>query len=411
MTKINTYRYLAQSIQEIALNRHKMVFISGPRQVGKTTFSKSYAHLFKNFSYKNWDDVAFKKWWSKNDFSELLQELNHNETHSSKLVIFDEIHKAKGWKSKLKGFYDLWGDITGIIVTGSARLNVYKKGSDSLMGRYYHFRLHPFSLCELAKLEINTPQMLEKKLFTKTAPRIQTSFSALSDLFVFSGFPEPLFAKNSKIQRLWKNNRLHKIVREDLLDLSQVQEISSVEILCSLLPERVGSTVSVQSLREILNVSHESVSRWLTYLQELYYIFEIKPYSKSISRSLKKEGKLYLYDWTECETDGAKFENMIASHLLKLCHFYEDTGEGDFKLNYLRDKDKNEIDFIIIKDKKPWFTVECKFSDQTLHKSYIKFQNQLQCPHIQVVYGKNIFRKIDDLTWIMSADYFCEALV
>lgn len=233
----------------------------------------------------------------------------------------------------------------------------------------------------------------------------------MNQLYQFSGFPETLFTKDKKIHHLWKKSRLEKIVREDLIDLSKVQEVSTVLSLCSLLPERVGSTLSVQSLREILEVSHDSVTRWLTWLRELYYIFEIKPYAKSISRSLKKEPKIYFYDWTDCSNEGAKFENFIASHLLKSCHYWEDTGEGEFNLHYLRDKEKNEVDFLVVKNKKPWFTVESKLHDQSLGKSYLKFQGQLGCPHIHVVSTSGIFRKINSNTWIMSADYFCSYLI
>jgi predicted AAA+ superfamily ATPase len=402
-------RYLSKVILDLAIKRNKMAFVSGPRQVGKTTLSKSYQSHFAQSLYKNWDDTQVKREWSKNP-KLLIEEFDLTKHQDDFLLILDEIHKAKNWKSSIKGLFDTHGEVIKIIVTGSARLNIYKKGSDSLMGRYLNFRLHPLSVREVHELSPLSPEQSYRLIF---ATKIKSSFkfNLIEQLFKYSGFPEPFFAKDTQIQNIWRKGRHEKIIREDLMDLSRIQELSQIEILCSLLPEKIGSPLSVQSLREDISASHDSLTRWLSYLRELYYFFQITTYSKSISRSIKKEPKIYFYDWTTCETNGQKFENFIASHILKACHFWTDSGYGDFELNYLRDKDKNEVDFVLIKDKKPWFTVECKFQQKTLETSYQKFQAQLKCPHIQVVYEKDVFQKINTNTWIMGVDHFLGNLV
>lgn len=394
-------RYLAKDIQELALKRHKMAFISGPRQVGKTTLAKSFKHTFKQFVYRNWDESVFRKLWTKspNSISEsfLLEKIKEE-----KLLILDEIHKSKGWKQKLKGIYDDLGEEIKIIVTGSARLNIFKKGGDSLMGRYLNFRLHPFSYGEIIQSKKLSPEEWKISLFKKTNK--ENPQAPLLKLLKFSGFPEPFFSNSDKILNIWRKGRNEKIIREDLRDLSRLPELSQIEMLASLLPAKVGSPLSVQSLREDLEVAHDTVSRWLKYLNELFYFFEVKPWSKSMPRSLKKEGKIYLYDWTEIENTGAKFENLVACHLLKACHYWTDTGEGDFELFYLRNKEKQEIDFIIVKNKTPWLCLEAKMSETKIdHRSVDKFLQYTKCPFVQVVLTEDIW-KADGEKLVASAN-------
>jgi len=270
------------------------------------------------------------------------------------------------------------------------------------MGRFLNFRLHPFSYGEVCNNEIFDPDKWKSTLFKKT--KMSRDDKNLLRLLEMSGFPEPYLANSQKILKIWRQSRNEKIVREDLRDLSRIPELSQVEMLTSLLPEKVGSPLSVQSLREDLEVSHDTVKRWLNYLNELYYFFELKPWSKSVPRSLKKEGKVYLYDWTEIENEGFKFENLIACHLQKACHYWTDTGEGLFDLYYLRNKEKEEIDFLIVKDKKPWLMVEAKNKDTNLNNKVIdKFIKYFQCPYIQVINEDDIFFKKDDQKLIISA--------
>ncbi len=395
-------RYILDDVLTLALKRKKMAFISGPRQVGKTTLAKEMQKQYSESKYLNWDESEFRKIWTKSP-NKIKEKFELEKIDQTRLLILDEIHKSKNWKQKLKGLYDELNEDLQIIVTGSARLNIFKKGGDSLLGRYLLFRLHPFSYGELLNAPKVTPEVWKSNLFEKKST-IKNEREILERLYKYSGFPEPYLAASDKILKIWRRGRNEKIVREDLRDLSRLPELSRIEMLTSLLPEKVGSPLSVQSLREDLEVAHDTVTRWLNYLNQLYYFFELKPWTKQVARTIKKEGKIYLYDWTNIETDGPRFENFIASHLLKACHFWTDTGEGDFNLHYLRNKEKQEIDFLMVKDKKPWLMIECKWSDtQIEYKKIEKFQNYFNCPFVQVVYSPNIWRLTENQL-VCSAD-------
>ncbi len=367
---------------------HKMAFVSGPRQCGKTTLAKMILKSRKKGNYNNWDDAEFRRIWTKSPASVVT-----SESKIVPLIIFDEIHKAKMWKRTLKGVYDGLNKPADIIVTGSARLNVYKKGSDSLMGRYYHFRLHPFSLAEIQKNALTEPNALIDQIFLKSLKIRKSSIDIIESLFKYGGFPEPFLAQNERHARLWRRGRVEKVIREDLRDISRIPELSQIEMLTSLIPERVGSFLSRATLRETLEVSFDTIRRWLAYLKELYYIFELKPFTNSIVRTLKKEGKIYLWDYSEVEDAGARFENMIASHLLKFCHFWTDNGCDDFELFYLRNKEKEEMDFLICRNKKPWLPIEVKLNDIKPSPNWKKFINQIPCQHgIQIIKKPNYWK-------------------
>jgi predicted AAA+ superfamily ATPase len=384
---MKTKRYLEKWIDKLCFPADKMAFISGPRQCGKTTLAKQLLKKRKdNGVYYNWDETVFRKLWTK-DPAQVLPTVQHAKS----LVIFDELHKAKLWKLNLKGLYDTQHEHYDFLITGSARLNVYRKGSDSLMGRYYHFRLHPFSVAELYDVEANPqPDKLLETITQKSKP-IAKLEKIIKSLYDFGPFPEPLLAADRKILNLWRRNRVEKIVREDLRDLSHLPELSQVEMLVSLLPEKVAQPLSLRSLSEDLEVSYTTVKRWMNYLNELYYFFEIKPFSKSITRSIKKEKKIYLWDWSEVENPGARFENLVASHLFKYCDYLTDTGEGLYELCYLKDKEKNELDFLITKNKKPFLPIEAKLSDSVPSKNFSKWLQALGCSAgIQLVMREGI---------------------
>ncbi len=261
------------------------------------------------------------------------------------------------------------------------------------MGRYYHFRLHPFTLREMDNIADVTPNVFVKTIFNHHTLSQKKDRNNFDSLMKFGGFPEPLFMQNEKKARLWRSSRIEKVIREDLRDLSRIPELGRIEMLVSLLPERVGSLFSIASLREDLEVSFDTVKRWLDYLKELYYLFEIKPYNKSIARSLKKEGKIYLWDYSEIENDAARFENLIACHLLKTCHYWTDTGEGKFELFYIRNKEKQKIDFLITKDKVPWLPIEVKLNEIEPSPHWKKFLPYLPCKNaIQIVASHKNFR-------------------
>lgn len=370
-------RNILHEIDSLALNRNKMAFISGPRQVGKTTIAKM---LMRNNAgkYYNWDDLDFRRLWTLSP-KQSIEGLKENST-----IILDEIHKAAKWKQNLKGVYDTLENKVRIIVTGSARLDLYKKGSDSLMGRYLGFRLHPFTIGELFSNNFPIPNEFENiikgNLSLSSAKTLQNYWT---DLENYGGFPEPLFASSKKVLNVWQKGRIEKIVREDLRDLSRIPELSKIEMLISILPARVANPLSLTSIKETLEISYDSARRWMNYLKELYYHFEIRPWSKNISRSLKKEGKIYLWDWSEIKDTGAKFENMVASHLLKACHYWTDTGEGRFNLHYLKTKDKREIDFLITKDEQPWLPIECKLNNTNISPNFGTFIN---LPNVKTFY-------------------------
>lgn len=384
-------RSLEGQIRELAFENSKIAFISGPRQCGKTTLAKSLLAKAKNGAYYNWDEIEFRRQWSKNPQATVER---FDTEMRRPLIVYDEIHKAKLWKRTLKGIFDTLQNPVDILVTGSTHLNVYNKGSDSLMGRYFHFRLHPLSLGELIQSKkICAPNefLLACQEKDYSAPHAEE----LSHLFRFGGFPEPLAKSSPRFLELWRRGRVEKIVREDLRDLSRLPDLSKIEMLCSLLPEKVGGLFSLSSLREDLEAPHNTIKRWLNYLHELYYFFEVKPHSESVARSLKKEGKIYLWDWSEVQDEGARFENMVASHLLKACHYWSDLGYGRFELKTIRNKEKQELDFLILKNSKPFLTCETKLSDGNLDTTFLKFRKLLaKTPHFQLhLQKKEIFRR------------------
>lgn len=384
------HRYLEPFINDICFNVNKMAFISGPRQCGKTTMAKLLLKQRGAGAYYNWDETTFRRQWVKDPH--LILPTISNEIKP--IVILDELHKAKLWKRTLKGLYDTRDGLYDLLVTGSARLNVYRKGSDSLMGRYYHFKLHPFSVAELLKNRSSVqPDDLISILFSKSPLHSHQAEQALKNLYQFGPFPEPLFAANPKSLNLWQRNRIEKIIREDLRDLSRLPELSQVEMLVSLLPERAAQPLSIKGLSEDLEVAYTTIKRWLNYLSELYYFFGLKPYAKSLARSLKKESKLYLWDWSEIENRGTRFENLVAAHLLKYCDYLTDTGEGNFELRYLRNKEKYEIDFLISRDKEIFLPIEAKLTDEQPSSSWFKFMPHLNCPYgIQLVMKHGVYK-------------------
>lgn len=367
-------RYLEKVVNEFCFTSHKMAFVSGPRQCGKTTFAKMLLKKRSSDAYFNWDDLGFRRLWTKEPSGIIPEAVGQTP-----LIVLDEIHKDRRWKRNLKGVYDTLEVPCDILITGSARLNVYKKGSDSLLGRYFNFRLHPFSLRELTNPLPTLPENLIDSLFERSLSKKKSWKQSLNDLLKFGPFPEPFLNQNIKQVRTWRKQRHDLIIREDLRDISRIPELARIEMLAALLPERVGSLFSINSLAGYLEAGHATIKTWLEYLKELYFLFEVKPWQKRIPRSLKKEGKIYLWDYGEVSDKAARFENLVACHLLKACNYWNDSGEDDFALYYLRNKEKQEIDFLIVKDGTPWLPVEVKLSDVAPSKNWNKFLPLIGC--------------------------------
>ena len=324
----------------------KILLISGPRQSGKTSLSKMIA---KNYDYINFDNVKERLILEKQSWDRKKQ-----------YIIFDEIHKKRKWKSWLKGIYDSEGIPPGLVVTGSAKLDVYKKAGDSMAGRYFSFRLTPLHLKELCQKKTLTQAQL-----------------IMEKLLLYSGFPEPYLKANQDFYNLWEKTHVDTIIRQDLIDLESPKNIVKIETLLELLKERVGTPTSYSELAQKLqDCSPKTVKNWLEWLEKLYLIFKVQPYSKSLSRSLKKKSKYYFYNWTVLKQDtGSLFENFVACGLLKENMFREDTKGEKRGLYYLRNKNKQEIDFLITKDKEVTTLIEAKYSDDNLHPHFNTFAN------------------------------------
>ena len=369
-------RYLSPYIK--ADLRQKMVFLHGPRQVGKTTLSLDFLKRGKEShpAYFNWDYRADRK-------KILTEQFPPHE----KILIFDEIHKYSRWRNFLKGIYDKQKSKRSFLITGSGNLKHYNRGGDSLQGRYYSYRLHPFSLRELN----STPTKED-----------------LNSLLSLNGFPEPLFSGSQKILNRWRNERLSQLVREDIRDLERVRELDIMEILIDSLPQTVGSPLSVKGLREDLEISHETAERWICILENLCVCFRILPFGSSKIRAVKKEKKLYLYDWSVIDNPGARFENLVACQLIKYCHFIEDTEGERMELRFLRDTDKRELDFVILKNKRPIFAVECK-SGTNLSPHIVYFQKRTEIPRFYQVHLKQKDYESKDVR-VTPFEIFCKEL-
>ncbi len=329
--------------------RKKMVFVGGPRQVGKTTLAKNIMDTwYTNGRYLNWDfdgdrqDILEKKWSSEND-----------------LLIFDELHKYPRWKNWIKGIYDTSKTDCAYLVTGSARLDVYIKGGDSLLGRYHYWRLHPFTLDEI-------PEGISPK-------------EAFSRLMTIGGFPEPFLDGNEREARRWRRERLDRVIREDIRDLESVRNIRSISLFLDLLRNRVGRLISYANLANDLEISPKTAKSWIEILERMYLVFSVRPYAKSSARAILKAPKVFFFDNGDViGNEGARFENLVATSLLKRLHFLEDSEGYRYELCYVRDKEGREVDFLILKDGVVEELIEVKFSDDHISKSLLYYSERLK---------------------------------
>jgi predicted AAA+ superfamily ATPase len=324
------------------------------------------------------------------------------------LVVFDELHKYARWKNYLKGVFDGYGDRYAFLVTGSGRLDIYKRGGDSLLGRYVPIQLFPLSVAELGRSGPRNTWagfIAELAEIAPEAPDVRQTFESL---LRFGGFPEPLLRAEDAFYRVWSAGRTERLIREDIRDATNLRDLSLLQTLAILLIDRVGSPLSTNSLREDLGVAFETVRSWIGVLDAFFYSFRIAPWSTRIARAIRKEAKLYLWDWAEIADEGARFENLVALHLLKAVRTWSAVGDAKLGLHYIRDKQKREVDFVITDANRPVVLVECKRADTTLSADLLAFQAQLDAPYaVQLVQEKGVARRMTvggRDQWIVSAD-------
>lgn len=393
--------YYLEFVKNFAFKNKKMAFVAGPRQVGKTTLAEQILAETSDGLYFNWDDLEFKRQWVQDPKKLIPEKIGH-----SRIVVFDELHKAPRWKSTLKGVYDLCHSFAHILVTGSAMLDTFRRGGDSLLGRYFLLRMHPFSIGELKKTSCS-PDKISQALKSPLTPEPDI----FSRLLQFGGFPDAYLKGDPALWNIWIRMRLERLIREDLLSLTQTHELALIESCATLLPAKVGSPFSLQSLAEDLSISHPTAKRWINWLSQLFYIYSLQPYARTIARSLKKQPKIYLWDWSEVPDEAARFENMVSGHLLKACHYWTDTGQGTFELFYVRDKEKREVDFLITRNKKPWLLAECKSSDTSISPHLLYYAQRLNpAIVVQVVKKSGIQERFPispkEKGFLISADAF-----
>jgi uncharacterized protein len=370
-------RYLQAPIQKDLMK--KMVFLGGPRQCGKTTLAQALLQQNKSGRYFNWDldedrrDLLAKK-WSKQDG----------------LLVFDEIHKYPRWKNWVKGIYDTQKQHHQILVTGSARLDLYRKGGDSLLGRYHYWRLHPFTLSEI--------------------PKGISRHQAFQRLMKVGGFPEPFLDNDETSARRWRKERFDRIIRDDVRDLEPIRDLQTLSLFVDLLRARVGSPVVLSNLAEDLQKSPITLKHWLEVLEKMYVVFSVRPYTKKLPRAIQKPPKVYFYDNADViGDDGAKFENLVATSLLKKIQFLEDSTGYRYDLNYIRDKEGHEVDFAITKDGVVTELLEAKWSETEVSKNLVYFSEKIKQPKATQVVGniKNPYSK-GTLNVVRAENYLAE---
>jgi predicted AAA+ superfamily ATPase len=363
--------------------RKKMVFVGGPRQVGKTTLAKSL--LSKHFPegrYLNWDydedrqDILQKKW-----------------SRDNSLLVLDELHKFPKWKSWIKGIYDVSHEIHSFLITGSARLDIYRQGGDSMMGRYNYWRLHPFTLDEIPK---------------GISPR-----EAFRRLMTIGGFPEPFLDGDERSARRWRRQRFDRILREDIRDLESIRNIQVLGLFLDLLRYRVGGLITLSNLAGDIEISPKTAKSWLQVLERMYLVFAVRPYTRSLPRAVLKPPKVYFFDNGDVIGDeGARFENLVATSLLKRLHFLEDRDGYRYELRYIRDKEGREVDFAVVKEGELVELIEVKYSDETISRSLLYYAERLNPPRAtQIVanlrrpYDKGRIKVTDPISYFQSNIY------
>lgn len=359
----------------------KMVVLTGPRQVGKTTLGRQLMQLFDNAQYLNWDVLADRV---------VLQRQSWNPR--AKLLVMDEIHKMRDWKGWLKGVVDGRLPEQALLVTGSARMETFRQGGDSLAGRYFAFRLHPFSVREWCEQQQVMPA------------------DALDHLLERGGFPEPSLAADSMQADRWRAQYFNDLIREDVLEFSRLHEINTMRLFVELLRERVGSPLSLASMARDLAVSPATLKRYLDVLQALFIVFTVQPWHHNIARAILQSPKVYFFDTGLVRGDqGVRLENAVAGMLLKHVHFLQDSAGRAAGLHYIRTKDGAEVDFALSEEGTLTQMIECKLGDNKPHRGLSRFSQQFpNAQAVQIVYGlrqeefRNGIRITEAANWLMG---------
>ena len=369
----NYPRVYQTMIESHLKNYRQMVFLSGPRQVGKTTMCEAVAS-----TYLSWDDEDVRRAIQSGQRVVADKYALNVAAESEKILVYDEIHKYSKWKQFLKGFYDLYGKDLRIVATGSAKMDVYKKGGDSMMGRYFPYRMHPLSVAELLDVSIpderivRSPKMLPDDEWTA--------------LVRFGGFPDPFVNRDIRFSRRWNSLRFEQLLKTDMRDLTRISELDQLSALAEILSNRSGEQLVYKNIGCDLGVDEKTAKKWVKTLKYLYLGFEVRPWFRNIENSIRKMPKWYLRDWANIQDEGKRAETFIACHLLKAVEGWTDLGYGEFSIGYLRDKSRREVDFVVTRNGIPWFLVEVKKSDTSLSEALGFFQKRTGAAHaFQVV--------------------------
>ncbi len=389
---------------------NKMSFIAGPRQVGKTTLAQKFLkNLAQEDCYYNWDTLGFKQQFAKNPlfFKETFPPRAKNQW-----IVFDEIHKYPQWKNLLKGYYDEMKDEVQFIITGSARLDLFRKSGDSLAGRYFLFKLFPLGPKDIVKTLYNRTKSWNPKDLLEDIPPANSTFSeAVDSLYNTTGFPEPFLDGTKDFYNRWKDIHLSLIINEDIRDLTKITHIKKLETLVFLLPERVGSPISLNALRENLECSHESIKTWLEAFNKVFISFDIPPYTKKLSRAILKEKKIYFWDWGIVEDTGKRFENFVAVQLARVVTQWNEWGLGKYSLHYIRTKDGYEVDFAIALNNTVVLLIEVKEQATEVPKSFILIREKLNNPlSFQVIHRKGFYKRTKENILVLGIDRLLQLL-
>ncbi len=399
-----------ESMEMFCGAHRQMRFISGPRQSGKTTLARAVlkVHRCERFYY-NWDDRGIRRRYRENPGFVWTDVKQDGKSRRAVWACMDEIHKIPKWKDILKGMFDTLEREARFVVTGSARLELFRRSGDSLVGRYFLFHLLPLTLREVigkarvpVRPEKNSGKFVENRIDSSTPHE-----NEMAGLIKFGAFPEPFTHQSPAFSRKWHDSNVDRLVREDLRDLTRVVDLENVATLVELLPSKIGSPLSLNSLCRDLQVSHTAVRHYVRMLDLTYILFDVRPFAARIAQSIRKERKVYLYDWSAVSDPAARFENYVAFELLAWVTHWTDAGLGRFELTYVRTRQGKETDFLILWDRLPWLLVEAKVSDRPVESHHAAHSTALgNIPMVQLCRSPDCLTKDKKNIYRISAARF-----